>query len=197
MIAPEICAEMLGANIVKLTALKGERRISQAEFLDALDGLEPFRTEFNSVLAGQAFGSFFWEMPLLSAEKLGGDFETVLVESAGLARREPDERCFAGYFEAPEQEVVVIDNLGGDARLVIPAARAETQIYTDIASFARNAPKTQRDALWQATARAVKESLAQQDVWLSTSGWGVAWLHIQLDQRPKYYTHAPYRDGVV
>jgi len=29
--------------------------------------------------------------------------------------------------------------------------------------------------------------------WLSTSGLGIAWLHVRLDERPKYYTHAPYR----
>jgi hypothetical protein len=29
-------------------------------------------------------------------------------------------------------------------------------------------------------------------MWLSTSGLGVAWLHIRLDSTPKYYQHQPY-----
>ena len=30
-------------------------------------------------------------------------------------------------------------------------------------------------------------------VWLSTNGDGVSWLHVRTDERPKYYTHGPYR----
>jgi len=29
--------------------------------------------------------------------------------------------------------------------------------------------------------------------WLSTAGGGVAWLHVRLDTRPKYYRYNPYR----
>jgi hypothetical protein len=40
---------------------------------------------------------------------------------------------------------------------------------------------------------AVARRLSSAPLWLSTSGLGVAWLHVRLDERPKYYTHAPYR----
>ena len=30
-------------------------------------------------------------------------------------------------------------------------------------------------------------------VWVSTNGDGVAWLHVRIDERPKYYAYAPYR----
>jgi hypothetical protein len=29
---------------------------------------------------------------------------------------------------------------------------------------------------------------------LSTAGGGVDWLHMRLDDRPKYYRHLPWRD---
>ncbi|WP_391540805.1 DUF6940 family protein [Halomicronema hongdechloris] len=29
--------------------------------------------------------------------------------------------------------------------------------------------------------------------WVNASGLGVAWLHVRLDTRPKYYQHEPYR----
>jgi hypothetical protein len=35
--------------------------------------------------------------------------------------------------------------------------------------------------------------VGRQPVWLSTAGAGVAWLHVRLDDRPKYYGHGPYR----
>ena len=31
-------------------------------------------------------------------------------------------------------------------------------------------------------------------VWLSTAGGGVDWLHMRLDERPKYYRHLPWRN---
>ena len=34
--------------------------------------------------------------------------------------------------------------------------------------------------------------LGGKPVWLSTAGLGVGWLHVRLDDRPKYYRHAPY-----
>ena len=30
-------------------------------------------------------------------------------------------------------------------------------------------------------------------IWLNTAGGGVAWLHIRLDHRPKYYRYLPYK----
>ncbi len=35
--------------------------------------------------------------------------------------------------------------------------------------------------------------LNSKPVWLSTAGAGVSWLHVRLDDKPKYYGHAPYR----
>ena len=33
-----------------------------------------------------------------------------------------------------------------------------------------------------------------QNVWLSTSGLGVVWVHVQLDSSPKYYQYASFRE---
>jgi hypothetical protein len=71
-------------------------------------------------------------------------------------------------------------------------------IYTDLANFCRQAPVHQVVALWQRVGevysqRLRKSNQADGPVWLSTSGMGVAWLHVRLDQRPKYYTYAPYK----
>ncbi len=200
MTTPQILTKTIRADAIKLTAKLDGQPITQSQFLDNLENAESFRTAFNDTLAMQDFGSFFWEMPHLTGQNLGDPFECMLLESNGLAKRQPDQNSFARYFSnaptKPAQSVITIDNLGGDARLVIPAALTDPQIYTDIASFTRHAPPAQRDALWQATARATKATIKERNLWLSTSGWGVAWLHIRLDQRPKYYTHKAYKDAM-
>jgi hypothetical protein len=35
--------------------------------------------------------------------------------------------------------------------------------------------------------------LGVRPVWLSTAGAGVPWLHLRLDDRPRYYGFAPFR----
>ena len=42
---------------------------------------------------------------------------------------------------------------------------------------------------------AVQRRLGTKPVWLSTAGAGVSWLHVRLDDRPKYYGYAPYRQA--
>ena len=46
---------------------------------------------------------------------------------------------------------------------------------------------------WKEVAKKVKETMGPANIWLSTSGLGVYWLHVRLDTRPKYYQYAPYR----
>jgi hypothetical protein len=62
-----------------------------------------------------------------------------------------------------------------------------------LAAFLREGPSDQVHDLWHRTARAVRENLGAKPMWLSTAGLGVAWLHIRLDSRPKYYRFDGYR----
>ncbi|MEJ2577044.1 MAG: hypothetical protein P8106_10325, partial [Gammaproteobacteria bacterium] len=65
--------------------------------------------------------------------------------------------------------------------------------YPHLAVFLRNAPKDQVRALWLRTAEEMLRHVGDRPTWLSTAGGGVAWLHVRLDRRPKYYSHTPYR----
>jgi len=40
---------------------------------------------------------------------------------------------------------------------------------------------------------AMQSRIGDRVVWLSTAGAGVPWLHVRLDDRPKYYHYGPYR----
>jgi hypothetical protein len=120
--------------------------------------------------------------------------EFVLIEAPALAAVPPDAETFAGHFGAGDG-VVTFPNLGGDALLVVPepAADGAADAYPHLAAFLRRGPARQVRALWRATAAAVLDRLDDSPLWLSTSGTGVAWLHVRLDRRPKYYQHGPYR----
>jgi hypothetical protein len=151
-----------------------------------------FRTDWIDGLREVPFGSYCWECRSVSRATGSRAFECVFVESPELARLPPDPRDFSGHFRA-DASVASFANLGGDATLVAPCPGPAGSNYSHLASFTATAPPAQQDALWRAVGEAMQGRLGEHPVWLSTAGLGVAWLHIRLDSRPKYYRHAPYR----
>jgi Family of unknown function (DUF6940) len=157
-------------------------------------GSERFRTFWCARLRDIAFGAWCWECPPVSAGTASRDFECVFVSCPPLARMPPDAGAFAGHFRA-DQGVTTFGNLGGDAMLVAPGPGGTGTDYSHLASFTATASIAQQDALWQAVGQAMEMRIGASPVWLNTAGHGIAWLHVRLDDRPKYYRHSPYAQG--
>ena len=132
----------------------------------------------------------------MTRSSLGRAFECVLVDSPALARMTAAPNAFSQPFAAaPEDEVAAFENLGGDAWLVAPRPLPEAADYPHLAAFLRAAPVRQQAALWRRTAEGLVRRLSERPLWVSTSGLGVAWLHVRLDSRAKYYVYQPYRSA--
>jgi hypothetical protein len=170
--------------------------VSYAEVLELWQGDEDgFRALFSSLLAEAPYRAYFWETPPITRSTVARGFEFVLVESPLLAGSAPDPEAFAGPFEAAGTgaDVAAFANLGGDAFLVAPRPRTPDDTYPHLAAFVRTAPTAQRQAFWRAVGAAASDRLSDRPLWLSTNGLGVAWLHVRLDSRPKYYAFEAYR----
>lgn len=171
-----------------------ERESRLASYAEVLDGWRDhagFRKQFNSWLAEEQYIAFRWETPAVTASSLSQPFEFILLDSPELERR-PDSHAFAEHFEQSESDIAVFRNLGGDAIMIVPCPVAQAAAYGHLAAFVRLAPEPQRDALWRAIGTAMRHRVADKPVWLSTAGAGVSWLHVRLDDRPKYYGFRPY-----
>ncbi len=172
-----------------------DRDSRPATYADVLAGWQKdarFRTFFNSLLADCPYSAFRWETPPVTAATVARPFEFVLLDSPSLARR-ADPNAFASHFTDSQTGVVTFPNLSGDALMVVPCPVTGPAAYGHLAAFVRHAPEQQRHALWQAVGAAMAQRVGRKPVWLSTAGAGVAWLHIRLDNRPKYYGHSAYR----
>lgn len=174
---------------------RDEAPLRYREVIDLWQHDDAFRSMFFSALSEAPFRAYRWETPAVTAVTADRVFECVLLDSPAIARM-PDPRPFSAYFAAPDSEagIVVFENLGGDATLVVPSPRGPADAYGHLAAFMRQAPVFQHHALWQAVGGAVQERISERPVWLSTAGGGVAWLHVRLDERPKYYGFRPYRE---
>ncbi len=191
-------SEQLDNNrIIKTTLQHNASPIPYAEVLQRWQDDAGFREFFITLLADCPFTAFRWETPPITRATAQQPFEFVLLNSPSLARR-PDTRTYAAYFrdDAPGG-IVEFANLGNDAILVVPCPQVDPSAYGHIAAFLRHAPEPQNHALWQQVGAALQRRLSDlpshQPVWLSTAGGGVSWLHVRLDDRPKYYGYAPYR----
>jgi len=167
-----------------------------ATFSDVLQGWldDPaFCSKFNTWLADCPFSAFRWETPCVTTDTVSQAFEFVLLDSPYLSRP-PDSLAFADHFEqSPAKDILVFPNLGGDGIMIVPNYTAQESVYGHLAEFVRGAPELQQQMLWKTVAEAMYQRLSAKPVWLSTHGGGVSWLHVRLDDRPKYYGYGPYR----
>ena len=171
------------------------RPATYAEVLGGWQQDAGFRKLFISLLADAPFSAFRWETQGVTSVTVTRPFEFVLLDSPDLARR-PDPKAFAEHFSANETGVATFPNLGGDAIMVVPHPVAGPLAYGHLAAFVRLAPERQGHAFWQAVGAAMSRRIGAKPVWLSTAGAGVSWLHVRLDDRPKYYGYEPYRQSV-
>jgi hypothetical protein len=166
--------------------------VSYADVLRRWQDDVDFRSMFIGLLADSPFSAFRWETPPITTATASRPFEFVLLDSPGLASN-PDADTFAEHFSGGgEGGVVEFPNLGKDAIMVVPCPKGPIAAYGHIGAFVRQAPEPQRHALWESVGAAMQRRLGIKPVWLSTAGAGVSWLHVRLDDRPKYYGYAPY-----
>jgi hypothetical protein len=146
-----------------------------------------------AAFAQAPFDAFRFETPCLSRRTAAGPLEFVLVDAPEL-RGPADPGAFREHFRAGET-AVAFDNLGGDARLVAPCPAGAADAWTHVAAFSRQAPPDHQHGLWRLVGRELAARLGDRPVWLSTAGDGVPWLHVRLDDTPKYYRYDPWRES--
>jgi len=180
-------------DAVRCTVRRESNPATYLEIVEAWRCDADFRSWFNAQLASASFAAFRWETPPVVTATAGQPFEFVLLGDPNLAR-EPEPSAFEEHFRGRfPAEAVSFPNLGGDAIMVVPRPIAPPSAYGHLAAFVRDAPDRQRHALWQAVGEAMSRRLGTKPVWLSTAGAGVSWLHVRLDDRPKYYAFTPYK----
>jgi hypothetical protein len=187
----------LARTVRELAWHAGDRALRWRDVIALWQEDAELRALFIRALAAAPFTAFFWETPPVSRALADRAFTCVLVDAPVLTARAPEPDVFAAHLAdgAGTDEVRAFENLGGDALLIAPCAHGSPRHYAHFAAFLRGAPHAQAHALWREVGRATAARLDDRPLWVSTSGAGVAWLHVRLDTRPKYYTHAPYREA--
>lgn len=182
-------------NVHKIRLFENTDQLSYESVIGYWHSRPEFRDFYISTLKDARFEAFFWENPPLTRSNISQPYEFVLLASPQLSRVSADPQPFSQQFRQldNDQSVIQFQNLGGDAVLIAPRPIASQIDYAHFAVFLRHTPASQAHQLFMVLADALKKTVSNDPVWVSTSGLGVYWLHIRLDKRPKYYTYQPYR----
>jgi len=184
------------SSALRYVPQRDEKALPYREALRLWQHDESFRTFFTTILRDSPFAGYRWETPPITSTTADRSFEFVLLDAPRIDRT-PDTRSFAEQFRSARggERVIAFSNLGNDAVLVVPLPSDQRPAadYVHLAAFVRRASAEQVHELWRVVGAAMEARLSDQPVWLSTAGMGVAWLHVRLDSRPKYYGFDEYR----
>ncbi len=189
--------ELEHGRVRRVIVLGDGEALSYGEAVEGWRGDEDFRSFFVTLLADAPYDAYFWETPPVTKATLARQFEFIIADSPALAAMRPDTTAFSEHFMRDGAAgIAAFWNLGRDALLIAPGPPlAYPQLaHPHLAAFARSAPMALQHAFWRTIGERLSEQLSDRPSWLSTCGLGIAWLHVRIDTRPKYYTHRPYRD---
>ena len=179
-------------RVIRYDLLRDEQPIAYNEIIKLWAVDADFAIWYSDLLAASDIPAFRWETPLVTTQNQDRRFEFVLVDASSFTQRSTDQTTFSKFFTT--EPIVSFPSLGRDAQMIVPTPRSDEDIYGHFACFLRGAPDDQRIALWQMVGRELPRLIGDTPRWLSTAGGGVAWLHVRIDSRPKYYHYGPYRN---
>ena len=163
------------------------------------EGKTSFSRVFIRALASCPFEHFVLEFPPVSGQTVHGvPFEFVVTHEPRLHR--PQSLDDFQQHSRRGKVVTHFPNLSGDSTLVVPLPGRRsggTSDFSSVGPFSRTAPLKRQLKLWKRVARCLLKEMKHDPhgvhYWLSTSGLGVPWLHVRIDNRPKYYVYEPFK----
>ena len=166
--------------------------LSFAEVVNAWGQEQSFREFYTNLLTELPFSAVYWEHPPVTTTTIESlDYEFSVRPASRLATFKADPSRYQAYFTTAP--IVSFLSLGKDCQLVVPGPHDMTTNYTHLLTFLRTASAEQKAAFWQAISQHLQGRLSAAPLYLSTHGMGVPWLHVRLDERPKYYSNHMYR----
>ena len=137
---------------------------------------------------------FFWRTTAINKGKEHSNLYIDEFVETDLLDRKQDFSAFKSHFprkshkpHKPRKTIVYFKNLTGDAMLIVPVPVLGKN-YRYIKDFIDNASVKQQKELWRTVAIQAKKMLkTHRQIWISTHGRGVPYLHVRIDITPKYH----------
>ena len=131
--------KILGQNehAIRYRILADETALTFEEVFQLWRESEAFRTFYWSILIDSEFEGIYWEHPGLNSSYLQKPYEFILQASKSLDKMPLNTKAFSEYFYE-DKLIVDFDNLGKNARLIVPTPQTDFESYKHLAKFIRS-----------------------------------------------------------
>ena len=131
--------------------------------------------------------SFFWETKCLKT--FNDEFEEEFIESKSLNNLLQNYNSFIEYINSSKNKYATsFYNPNKTSLLIIPMPR-DNKKFTTLKDFIDNASLNHQKKFWKYVAKTIIKFMKEnKEVYISTHGLGVSYLHVRLDLSPKYYS---------
>lgn len=138
---------------------------------------------------------FFFECDPINSNNLDEPFEFELIKSKKLNKHMyvSDESPFSEYIKVTKiPKTRSFLNLKKDSTLLIPLPLkgVDKGVYSQLASFMSKGPMNQKIGFWIDVGKQIEKLISEnpdENLYVSTHGLGVLYLHMRFDKNPKYY----------
>ncbi len=153
-----------------------------------------------NILYSNPFDEYLLEFSPVSFSTLDSTvFEFVIIKTSGFGVNAEIDTFKPNDLDTNSNEIKVFPNLSGDSILISPCYNKTKNIddYIHIGRFIKSSiDSEQKNKLFDTMFAVYKKELEKtpnKNLWLSTHGKGVAWLHLRIDPKPKYISWQNYK----
>ncbi|MFY0674445.1 MAG: hypothetical protein JXQ87_13675 [Bacteroidia bacterium] len=190
----EFITTTINDSFLKVNIRESNIWVSFDEVFGLLENNSDFKKQLVDFLSSIEFSAYNIECKPVNIENVNQAFEIVIVPCQELLTKTPDASAFKEHFN-DEELTAIFENLSGDAVLISPRPSAQSLNFGHLKAFIENANKEQINDLLTALGEIAAANLGNDDIYINTSGLGVPWLHLRIDDAPKYYQFKAYRNN--
>lgn len=136
---------------------------------------------------------FIWRTSVINSKK-DLPYKEEFIENNNLISNKHDLDTYNSYFKQKKNKnkkyAINFNNFFGDTMLIIPTPQINKN-YSNLFYFMKNASDKQQEEFWKEVVKQIKKLLkTNKNLWVSTHGLGVNYLHIRICSYPKYYENS-------
>lgn len=155
--------------------------------------------EIISILKLNPFKAYYLEFNPVSCDLLSETiFEFVVTKTTGFVNKTDITTFGELNLNTKSNDIYIFNNLSKTSILISPCYnhKYNINVYNNICTFMRSSNLEQQILLLKNSFFQYLTQLQKNKnklLWLSTHGKGVGWLHIRIDNSPKYQSYLPYK----
>lgn len=186
-------------NFIVYRIIEDKSYLTYVKFYESIRSSPKLIYDIISILKSNIFKSYYLEFNPVSWNLLQERiFEFVIIKTSGFISKTDIITFGESNINTNSNNIYIFKNLSKKSVLISPCYNHNynINIYNNIATFMRTSNLKQQFLLFSTVfSQYILQLKNNQNklLWLSTHGKGVAWLHVRIDDSPKYISFSSYK----